>query len=218
MLSETWLDNDEHASIPNFDCCVQFKRPGQRAAGVVREIYRKQNNSHVVTPHMDITYRQTSELEMLCDALIPSFYQSPNSQLHKILWVAVSSAVGFHVECRRYLQIVCLQDVVSVDQTDESKCSYDSFKFLGQLQGDSTCVHFSEIQTIMQYAVCEAMRTSYCHCDAVNCYFSISPNKFFHLFPSSRNQNWTAASIFINNFGTPFRKFLYLLCIVHSSP
>ncbi|GFV50287.1 uncharacterized protein TNCV_621971 [Trichonephila clavipes] len=60
MLSETWLDNDECVSIPNFDCCVQFKRPGRRAAGVA--IYRKQENSHVVTPHMNITYRQTSGL------------------------------------------------------------------------------------------------------------------------------------------------------------
>ncbi|GFT40337.1 uncharacterized protein TNCV_3115231 [Trichonephila clavipes] len=60
MLSETWLYNDERVSIPNFDCCVQFKRPGRRAAGVV--IYRKQKNSHVVTSHMNITYRQTSGL------------------------------------------------------------------------------------------------------------------------------------------------------------
>ncbi|GFW83848.1 uncharacterized protein TNCV_1491891 [Trichonephila clavipes] len=60
MLSETCLDNDEHVSIPNFDCCVKFKRPGRRAAGVV--IYRKQKNSHVVTPHMNITYRRISGL------------------------------------------------------------------------------------------------------------------------------------------------------------
>ncbi|GFT89503.1 hypothetical protein TNCV_4387651 [Trichonephila clavipes] len=38
MLAETWLDNDECVSIPNFDCCVQFKRPGHRIAGVA--IYR----------------------------------------------------------------------------------------------------------------------------------------------------------------------------------
>ncbi|GFX31797.1 hypothetical protein TNCV_171301 [Trichonephila clavipes] len=60
MLSETWLDNDERVLIPNFDCCVLFKRPGHRAA--VNVIYRKQKNSHVVTPHMNITYRQTSGL------------------------------------------------------------------------------------------------------------------------------------------------------------
>ncbi|GBM24544.1 hypothetical protein AVEN_217123-1 [Araneus ventricosus] len=40
-------------------------------------------------------------------------------QLHKILWVAVSSTVGLPVERRRHLQSVCLQDVVLVDQTDE---------------------------------------------------------------------------------------------------
>ncbi|GFX53532.1 neurogenic locus notch 2 [Trichonephila clavipes] len=38
----------------------QFKRPGRTAAGVA--IYRKQKNSHVVTPHKNITYRQTSGL------------------------------------------------------------------------------------------------------------------------------------------------------------
>ncbi|GFV62931.1 uncharacterized protein TNCV_4409951 [Trichonephila clavipes] len=60
MLSETWLDSDEHVSIPYFDCCAQFKQPGCRAAGVA--IYRKQKNSYVLTPHMNITYRQTSGL------------------------------------------------------------------------------------------------------------------------------------------------------------
>ncbi|GFV28709.1 hypothetical protein TNCV_3986591 [Trichonephila clavipes] len=59
MLSETWLDSDERASIPNFNCCVQFKRPDRRAAAVT--IHRKQN-SQVVTPYMNITYRQTSGL------------------------------------------------------------------------------------------------------------------------------------------------------------
>ncbi|GFY65548.1 conserved oligomeric Golgi complex subunit 7 [Trichonephila inaurata madagascariensis] len=58
---KTWLDNDECVSIPNFDCCVQFKRPGHRAAGVA--IYHKQNNSLVVTPHLDIIYHQTSGLD-----------------------------------------------------------------------------------------------------------------------------------------------------------
>ncbi|GFT21834.1 hypothetical protein TNCV_3179441 [Trichonephila clavipes] len=60
MFSEKWLDNYERVSIPNFDCCVQFKRPGHRAADVA--IYRKQKNSHAVTPHINITYRQTNGL------------------------------------------------------------------------------------------------------------------------------------------------------------
>ncbi|GFU29535.1 uncharacterized protein TNCV_1414441 [Trichonephila clavipes] len=60
MLTETWLYNDERVSIPNFDCCVQFKRPGYMAASVA--ICHKQNNSRVVTPHMAIIYRQTSGL------------------------------------------------------------------------------------------------------------------------------------------------------------
>ncbi|GFS95505.1 hypothetical protein TNCV_814551 [Trichonephila clavipes] len=58
MLSETWLDKDECVSIPNFECCVQFKRPGHTTPRVA--IYRKQKNSRVVTTHMDITYHQTS--------------------------------------------------------------------------------------------------------------------------------------------------------------
>ncbi|GFW42890.1 uncharacterized protein TNCV_734231 [Trichonephila clavipes] len=60
MMTETWLGNEERLSIPNFDCCVQFKRPGHRAAVVA--IYRKLNNSHVVTPHMNIIYRQANGL------------------------------------------------------------------------------------------------------------------------------------------------------------
>ncbi|GBL94727.1 hypothetical protein AVEN_203291-1, partial [Araneus ventricosus] len=41
-------------------------------------------------------------------------------QLHKILWVAVSSTVGLRVGRRHHLQSACLQDVVLVDQTDDS--------------------------------------------------------------------------------------------------
>ncbi|GFW86156.1 hypothetical protein TNCV_1969641 [Trichonephila clavipes] len=67
MLSETWSDNDERVLIPNFDCCVQFKRPGRRAAGVA--IYRKQKNSHVVTPQMNITCRQQVDWVVLVTIL-----------------------------------------------------------------------------------------------------------------------------------------------------
>ncbi|GBO29752.1 hypothetical protein AVEN_116260-1 [Araneus ventricosus] len=45
----------------------------------------------------------------------------PQFQLHKILWVAVSSTVGLRIERRHHLQSVCLQDVVLVDQTDENR-------------------------------------------------------------------------------------------------
>ncbi|GBN84789.1 hypothetical protein AVEN_182399-1 [Araneus ventricosus] len=45
----------------------------------------------------------------------------PQFQLLKILWVAVSSTVGLRVERRHHLQSVCLQDVASVDQTDENR-------------------------------------------------------------------------------------------------
>ncbi|GBO04105.1 hypothetical protein AVEN_149623-1 [Araneus ventricosus] len=44
---------------------------------------------------------------------------TPQFQLHKIPWVAVSSTVGLRVERRHHLQSVCLEDVVLVDQTDE---------------------------------------------------------------------------------------------------
>ncbi|GFX01741.1 hypothetical protein TNCV_2921271 [Trichonephila clavipes] len=67
MLSEMWLDIEECVSIPNFDCCVQFKQLGHRAVGVA--IYRKQNNSHAVTPHRDITYCQTSGLGIVSPIL-----------------------------------------------------------------------------------------------------------------------------------------------------
>ncbi|GFV80009.1 hypothetical protein TNCV_1182971 [Trichonephila clavipes] len=86
MLSESCLDNDERVSIPNFDCCVHFKRPSRRAVGVA--IYRKQKNSHAVTPHMNITFRQTSGLgivaprEFLTFPYLPSdsfFKKKPNS-------------------------------------------------------------------------------------------------------------------------------------------
>ncbi|GBL95904.1 hypothetical protein AVEN_53092-1 [Araneus ventricosus] len=44
---------------------------------------------------------------------------APQFQLHKILWVAVSSTVGLRIERRHHLQSVCLQGVALVDQTDE---------------------------------------------------------------------------------------------------
>ncbi|GFT43235.1 hypothetical protein TNCV_2520901 [Trichonephila clavipes] len=67
MLSEAWLDNEERVSITNFDCCVKFERMDHRAFGVA--IYRKQNNPHVVTPQMDITYCQTRGLGIVSPIL-----------------------------------------------------------------------------------------------------------------------------------------------------
>ncbi|GBM37767.1 hypothetical protein AVEN_25881-1 [Araneus ventricosus] len=68
------------------------------------------NNSSLRIAHFHFTR---------CDALITSFHQRPKFQLHKILWVAVSSTVGLRVERRHHLQSVCLQDFVLVDQVDE---------------------------------------------------------------------------------------------------
>ncbi|GBM40661.1 hypothetical protein AVEN_111288-1 [Araneus ventricosus] len=45
----------------------------------------------------------------------------PEFQLHKILWIAVSSIVGLRVERRYHLQSVYLQDVVSVDRTHKNR-------------------------------------------------------------------------------------------------
>ncbi|GBL74376.1 hypothetical protein AVEN_235344-1 [Araneus ventricosus] len=56
---------------------------------------------------------------MLCT--YPIILSAPQFQLHKILWVAVSSTVGLRVEHRHHLQSVCFQDVVLVDQTHENR-------------------------------------------------------------------------------------------------
>ena len=58
MLSETWLRNDKHIPVPNFDCCVSFERAVQRDGGGA--IYRKHNTAHITMPHMNVQYRQTS--------------------------------------------------------------------------------------------------------------------------------------------------------------
>ncbi|GBN09949.1 hypothetical protein AVEN_28428-1 [Araneus ventricosus] len=48
-------------------------------------------------------------------------FTSARFDLHRILWVAVSPTVGLRVECLHHLQIVCLQYVVSLDQTDKNR-------------------------------------------------------------------------------------------------
>ncbi|KAL4154034.1 hypothetical protein QTP88_001867 [Uroleucon formosanum] len=100
MLNETWIRNDEHISIPNLDCRVQFKREGVRAGGVA--IYQKHNTSHITTPNMDIEYRQTTGLTVtsrpigdLCAAkcILPNgqkvlsvvVYISPNQHINDIV-------------------------------------------------------------------------------------------------------------------------------------
>ncbi|GBN45323.1 hypothetical protein AVEN_156985-1 [Araneus ventricosus] len=50
----------------------------------------------------------------------PIVLSAPQFQLHKTLRVAVSARVGLRVERRHHLHSVCLQDFVSVDQTDEN--------------------------------------------------------------------------------------------------
>lgn len=100
MLSETWLDDNEQIDIPNFYCCVQFKRPQKRAAGVA--IYKHRTSSQVVTPIMDVTYRQATGLGVelqdigdICAAVceLPNsrtflsvvVYISPNQPVPKII-------------------------------------------------------------------------------------------------------------------------------------
>ncbi|GFU82116.1 hypothetical protein TNCV_1326601 [Trichonephila clavipes] len=67
MLSETCLGIEERVSIHSFDCSVQFKGLGHPAVGVA--IYHRQNNFHVVTPQMDITYCQSSRLDIVSPIL-----------------------------------------------------------------------------------------------------------------------------------------------------
>ncbi|GBN90871.1 hypothetical protein AVEN_270661-1 [Araneus ventricosus] len=65
-------------------------------------------------------------------------WTAPQFQLHTILWVAVSSTVGFRVQRRHDLQSVCLQNVVLVDQTDGDSlglslgCKVDSVALTNQ--------------------------------------------------------------------------------------
>lgn len=100
MLTETWLNNQELVNIPNFDCCVQFKREDQRSGGVA--IYRNRNSAIITTPNMDITYRQTTSSTVtsrpigdICSAecILPNgqtvlsvvVYISPNQQMDNII-------------------------------------------------------------------------------------------------------------------------------------
>ncbi|GBN19565.1 hypothetical protein AVEN_128642-1 [Araneus ventricosus] len=58
--------------------------------------------------------RSVPKLPSLCFEKEP-----PRFQLHKTLWVAVSSTVRHRVERHHHLKSVCLQDVILVDQTAE---------------------------------------------------------------------------------------------------
>ncbi|GFR04636.1 hypothetical protein TNCT_229361 [Trichonephila clavata] len=99
----------------------------------------------------------------------------------KILRAAVSSTVGPHIVRCHHLQIVCLQDVVSVDQTDENKFPFYSFLCSSvSCHGDPTLFGKSN-----DCALCFMlnMRTSFCLCDTVSCP-SIILSQFPHLLLS----------------------------------
>lgn len=62
LLSETWLNNDDHIDIPNFDLVVKFKR-NIRTVRVA--IYDKMHGrTRIVTPQMDIITRPTESLSV----------------------------------------------------------------------------------------------------------------------------------------------------------
>lgn len=67
LLSETWLPDKKDIEIPNFDCIVKFKREDVRAAGVA--IYRKKNLSRVTTNNIELTIRNTRELNVTQTAI-----------------------------------------------------------------------------------------------------------------------------------------------------
>ena len=63
ILSETWLENEQEQSIPNFNCIVKYKPPNVRGGGMA--IYHKINDkSNVVTPHMEISIREVDSLSV----------------------------------------------------------------------------------------------------------------------------------------------------------
>ncbi|GFS94366.1 uncharacterized protein TNCV_2014041 [Trichonephila clavipes] len=108
MLSETWIDNDERVSIPNFDCCPQFKRPGRRAAGVA--IYRKQKNLHVVTPHTNNTYRQTSGLGIVSNDIGGHIViSSPCENISRSISVSLRRRINERTRIKHYLNMTLLR-------------------------------------------------------------------------------------------------------------
>jgi hypothetical protein len=67
LLSETNLNNDEQVNIPQFEWCIQFKRVDRSHGGVA--IYKNQNSTQVITPHMTIVSRQTTSMGVSVKAI-----------------------------------------------------------------------------------------------------------------------------------------------------
>ncbi|GFV27658.1 uncharacterized protein TNCV_4220151 [Trichonephila clavipes] len=58
VLSETWLVNESHISIPNFKCIVKYKRPNTRAGGVA--LYKNSSDAvNIITPSMECSVTQS---------------------------------------------------------------------------------------------------------------------------------------------------------------
>ncbi|GFV97072.1 ATP-dependent DNA helicase [Trichonephila clavipes] len=101
VLSETWLDNENDISIPNFNCIVKYKRPNTRAGGVA--IYQNSSDAvNIITPSMECSVTQSdiygtiqSSLGDLCLAgcviddgqkiIIVAVYITPNKKLDDII-------------------------------------------------------------------------------------------------------------------------------------
>ncbi|GBN18139.1 hypothetical protein AVEN_138607-1, partial [Araneus ventricosus] len=96
-----------------------------------------------------------SLVELRWNLFLNSKYESksltPQFQLHKILWVAASSAVGTRVERRHHLQSVCFQDVVLVDQTDENRLglSLVAVALTNRLMECDTCSNWLRIGQLL---------------------------------------------------------------------
>lgn len=111
LLTETWLDNDENVSIPNFTCVVKYKRPNIRAGGVA--IYHNECDAlNIDTPHFHMSAinstAHTVSLTEIGDIslskcklsngkeiVIAAIYISPNQKLDDIMYFIQSSLLMY---------------------------------------------------------------------------------------------------------------------------
>jgi hypothetical protein len=101
ILSETWIENNNHINILNFNCAVQFKRQNVRAGGVAI-LHSTAHGTNIVAPNMDLNLQQMESLSVglssvgeICAAecrtdsgqqiMIIALYISPNQSIAKII-------------------------------------------------------------------------------------------------------------------------------------
>ena len=113
LLTETWMDNNQQLDIPNFNCIAQFKRDGERAAGVA--IYHNINdNANIFTPNLNVSISNTTsvcvrseEIGDVCSAIcklengveivMVVIYISPNKGINDII-TFIKTALGEYSE------------------------------------------------------------------------------------------------------------------------